>query len=122
MLAHQTYPANAPESQALRRAFVCTAGILAAVAVVLRLASHPVASEEPDSGEVSRSALKFDAYRQPKTMGSAFTTRQHRPMAVTVAAHASPPSCPSYPSYPSYPELRHPLNNCALTICCFVFG
>ena len=92
MLANQTFPANAPESEALRWAFVCAAIILAAIAVVLLVASHPSpsVSEKPASNEDLLSALKVDAYRQHKPLGSAFSASQHRPQTLLVTAQNSP--------------------------------
>jgi hypothetical protein len=92
MLAHQTYPAKAPESRALRWAFVWAAIILAAIAVLLLVGSHPSPSvrEKPDTSEDLLRSLKVDAYRQHKPLGSAFATPQQRPVVVSVTAHDSP--------------------------------
>jgi hypothetical protein len=92
MLAQQTYPAIAPESRALRWDLVWAAIILAAIAALLLVASHPSPSirEKHDSSEDLLSSLKVDAYRQHKPLGSAFATPQQRPVVVSVTAHDSP--------------------------------
>jgi len=96
VLAHQTYSEDAPESWALRWAFVCAALILAAIAVVLLLASHSGDREKRNSDRGSQSSLRSDAYRQPKPLGSAFASAQHHSESVLVTEHA-PSQLPQVP-------------------------
>jgi hypothetical protein len=94
--AHKTSFVTAPASPALRWVFVWTALILAAIAVLLLVASHTSIREKPDSSERLLSSLKADAYRQPKPLGSAFSTPQQRPEPVLATAY-DPPQLPQIP-------------------------
>jgi hypothetical protein len=84
------YPASAPASPVLRCVLVVTALILIAIVVLLLMDSHTSIREKPGSSEGSPSSLKTDAYRQPKPLGSAFSTPQNRPEPVLATAYDSP--------------------------------
>jgi predicted exporter len=84
------YPASAPAIPVLRWVSLWTALVLAAIAVLLLVASHTSIREKPDSDMSSLSSLKADAYRQHKPLGSAFSTPHGNPEAVLASAHVSP--------------------------------
>jgi hypothetical protein len=92
VLAYKTSFVTATASPSLRWVFVWTASILSAIVVLLLVTSHPSVSKKPDSDNGSLSSLKADAYRQPKPLGSAFSTPQNRPEPVLVTVHDAPQS------------------------------
>ena len=70
MLAHQTYPKDAPESKALRSAFTCSGLLICLIATLVVL---DVATRSDSVTLSGREAPDIKtAFMQPKPMGSIF--------------------------------------------------
>ena len=70
MLAHHAYPKDAPESRALRNAFICSGLLICLMAVLISL-DVAVRNDSAAAGVRQAPDIKT-AFMQPKPMGSIF--------------------------------------------------
>jgi len=89
MLAHYSYPKNAPESKAMRSAFAC-AGLM--ICLIACLVSLDVAIRNDSAASVTRQAPDIkSAFVQPKLLGSIFDRTTDAHMEEVHYAQASRP-------------------------------
>ena len=91
MLAHHTYPKDAPESRAVRSAFIC-AGFL--ICLIVTLISVDIAIRNGFATFNARKAPEMkSAFMQPKPMGSIFQKTQNNRVVQSTGSDCEVAEC-----------------------------